>query len=109
MDELFIFFTFVSIATERLVEFTKGMVPFLSEKRTEPIEEKQRKMILMALASIFGIGIVFSSKGFSNEILPAGWESPFALIIIALVSSGGAGAWNRLLKFKKQAIEATTA
>jgi len=107
MDELFIFFTFVSIATERLVELAKGIVPFLNEKHADPTSEERRSLALKLLASVFGIIIVFSIQTLSNEVLPEGWNSPLALIIIALVASGGAAGWHRMLKIKKQANEST--
>jgi len=111
MDELFIFFTFISIATERLVEFTKGIVPFLNAKSSNKVTEERRKIAIMALASVLGIVIVLivGSQPQSSEILPEGWDSPLALVIIALLASGGSSGWNRLIKIKEQANGRTTA
>lgn len=102
MEELLIYFTCISIATERLVELTKGMTPLLNSKHANPKNEERRRVALMALASFYGLMIVFSLRSFSNEILPQGWDSPMALVVIALLASGGSGGWNRLLKVKER-------
>jgi hypothetical protein len=47
----------LSIATERLVEITKGFIPFLNQKDLPPEQESKRRSLLQILA-ITNIGSI---------------------------------------------------
>lgn len=44
----------VSIASERLVDIIKGLVPLLNQQRRKPVEEGWRKAALQVIAVIAG-------------------------------------------------------
>lgn len=85
----------LSVASERLVEIIKGLVPFLNEKNTEPKKEGWRKAALQALAVISGVITAFLARpAIPKDIYnPSDW----AILAFGLLASGGSGFWNSVL------------
>ena len=84
----------VSIATERLVEITKGFIPFLNQKDLPPEQESKRRSLLQILAVFAGVIVAFLAKG----SLPDGLSNT-SLVLLGLLASGGSGFWNVILTY----------
>ena len=85
----------LSVATERLVEIIKGLLPYawLSEKQTEPAKERQRKTRLQLLAVVAGMATALLSSSYvSTDLLEV--NHSFHVIVLGLLASGGSGFWN---------------
>ncbi len=92
----------LSIAAERVVEITKGVIPALGMVRADPKQEKRRKAMLQLLAVGSGIGVTFLSAPMLAESLPPQWSSTTGIIVIGLLASGGSGFWNAILSYLLQ-------
>ncbi len=88
----------LSIASERLVEIIKGIVPFLNQKKDDPTEEGRRKSALQAMAVGAGIVTALLARSVVAEIMPA-WSSIPGLLALGLLASGGSGLWNSVLDY----------
>ena len=84
----------LSIATERLVEITKGFIPFLNKKDLSPEQENNRRSLLQILAVFAGVVVAFLAK----DSLPDG-SSNMSLVLLGLLASGGSGFWNVILTY----------
>ena len=83
----------LSVASERLVEIIKGIIPFLSNKNDDPKKEGWRKAILQLMAVVAGIVTALLSQSAIQGILPKWGEFP-EIIALGLLASGGSGFWN---------------
>ena len=92
----------LSIASERLVEIIKGLIPCLSQQNREKKAEWRRCSYLQILAVGAGILTAFLAKNY----LPTGPvdEPPgvWAVIGLGLLASGGSGFWNSVLTYLTQ-------
>ncbi|MDD5393797.1 MAG: hypothetical protein PHE17_12330 [Thiothrix sp.] len=102
MEEIIGLMVALSVAAERLVEITKGVVPFLAIAREEPRQEKLRKSALQVLALASGIVVTFLAEPMLATTLPATWHSTTGLVVIGLMASGGSGFWNVILSYLLQ-------
>jgi hypothetical protein len=86
----------LSIASERLVDIIKGLVPWLNQQRRKPAEEGWRKATLQVLAVIAGIITAsLASAAIPKGVgIPDDWTGTLAL---GLLASGGSGFWNSIL------------
>jgi hypothetical protein len=92
----------LSIASERLVEIIKGLIPSLDQKSTDPKTETQRRAKLQSLALFAGIVTAFIARqAFPDAIhVPRGLLSQiFVTVGIGLLASGGSGFWNSILDY----------
>ncbi len=89
----------LSIAAERLVEITKGIIPFLSEKNDDPNKERWRKVILQAMAVVAGIVVALLVQPAIAEVAPGVFQSTTAILALGLLASGGSGLWNVILTY----------
>ena len=91
-----------SIASERLVDITKGLIPWLNQPRLGPAEEGWRKAALQVLAVIAGITTAWlASAAIPKGVgIPDDWTGTLAL---GLLASGGSGFWNSILMYVTKA------
>ena len=92
----------LSIASERLVDIIKGLIPWLNQQRRKPAQEGWRKAALQILAVIAGIITAWlSSAAIPKGVgIPDDWTGTFAL---GLLASGGSGFWNSILTYVTKA------
>src|SRR5260370_21718273 len=85
----------LSIASERLVDIIKGLVPWLNQQRRKPAEEGWRKAALQVLAVIAGITTAWlASAAIPKGVgIPDDWTGTLAL---GLLASGGLGILNSI-------------
>lgn len=93
----------LSIASERLVEITKGYMPSLSQARDNPADEGRRKATIQFIAVAAGIVTTFlAAPALPPNTIPDNWLSKLA---IGLLASGGSGFWNSIQGYVAQAKE----
>ena len=106
----------LSVATERLVEIIKGLLPskWLSEKHEDAAKERRRKTLLQILAVGAGIITAWLSSSFYSADLVKPYSS-FNVVVLGLLASGGSGFWNSLATYvldvkdiQKQSLTKTT-
>lgn len=97
MEEVIGLIFALSIASERLVEVIKGLVPYLKEKKTDEAEQL-RQVLVQGLAVVSGIAITFMMQAVISEVLP-NWDNYASLIVIGLLASGGSSIWNTAMSF----------
>jgi hypothetical protein len=92
----------LSIASERLVDIIKGLIPWLNQPRLRPADEGWRKATLQVLAVLAGITTAWlSSAAIPKGVgIPDDWTGTFAL---GLLASGGSGFWNSILTYVTKA------
>jgi hypothetical protein len=92
----------LSIASERLVDIIKGLVPWLNQPRRKTAEEGWRKAALQILAVIAGITTAWlASAAIPKGVgIPDDWTGTLAL---GLLASGGSGFWNSILTYVTKA------
>jgi hypothetical protein len=98
----------LSIASERLVEIIKGLVPALNNQNTNSKKEALRKAALQFLAVIAGIAttvLAYKSGSLPEGSLPSGWNTPIGILAVGLLASGGSGLWNATLGYLLQVKE----
>ena len=89
----------LSVASERLVEILKGVIPALSQESTDPIKEGFRKAALQALAVIAGIVTAFLARPTFEGIIPPTAMGFWPVLALGLLASGGSGFWNSMLTY----------
>ena len=98
----------LSIASERIVEIIKGVIPPLNTANPKPKIEAIRKAALQLLAvgaGIFTAWLAYKSGSLPMESLPAGSNTPAGVVVIGLLASGGSGFWNAILSYVLQVKE----
>src|ERR1043165_3112312 len=92
----------LSIASERLVDIIKGVVPWLNQPRLKAADEGWRKAALQVLAAFAGITTAWlSSAAIPKGVgIPDDWTGTLAL---GLLGSGGSGFWNSILTYVTKA------
>jgi len=91
----------LSVASERLVEIVKGLIPFLNLENENDKKEGWRKAILQALAVCSGIITAFLARPALKDILPETWTSLPSIFALGFLASGGSGLWNAILTYLK--------
>jgi hypothetical protein len=94
----------LSVATERAVEITKSLVPWLDQVRPEPVSEGRRRAFIQFLAVLFGVVISYFTWPIVAQVVVhptpvnPGHDGP-TIIALGLLSSGGSGFWNSILGY----------
>jgi hypothetical protein len=88
----------LSIASERLVEIIKGLIPFLSTTQHEKNAESRRCSVLQILAVLSGVLTAFLAKDYI-PIEIANAAGSWSLLGLGLLASGGSGFWNSVLTY----------
>lgn len=96
----------LSVASERLVEIVKGVIPSLTVEQKDEKQERRRKSTIQAIAVLAGIGTTFLVSPILPDKLPDTWLSKLG---IGLIVSGGSGFWNSIQGYVIQAKEAKRA
>ena len=98
----------LSIASERLVDIIKGVVPWLNQPRVRSADEGWRKAALQVLAVMAGITTAWlSSAAIPKGVgIPDDWTGTLAL---GLLASGGSGFWNSILTYVTKAKDVKAA
>jgi hypothetical protein len=89
----------LSVASERLVEIIKGVVPFLNLQNVDEKKEGWRKAVLQAMAVCSGILTTWLARPALTDILPRAWTSLPAIFALGFLASGGSGLWNTVLSY----------
>jgi hypothetical protein len=86
----------LSVASERLVEITKGLIPWLNAQNSDPGKEGKRRAVLQVMAVAAGVGTAFLARPAIGNMVPEGILPTLAL---GLLASGGSGFWNSILTY----------
>jgi hypothetical protein len=90
----------LSIASERLVEIIKGLVPVLQNEFPDPAKEGRRRAALQLLAVVAGIVTAFLASPTLGDLVPAETPHPgLQFLALGLLASGGSGFWNSVLTY----------
>jgi hypothetical protein len=93
----------LSIASERLVEIVKQLVPFLNQSSSIPRIEARRTLSLHVIAVFAGIVTTLLARQTLGDAIPMSFQSPAGLVGLGLLASGGSGFWNSLSTYVLQA------
>jgi drug/metabolite transporter (DMT)-like permease len=89
----------LSVASERLVEIIKGLIPVLHQRKNDPRQEGRRAAALQFIAVLSGMVTSLLAWPAAKNILPAGWTSLPGILALGLLASGGSGFWNSVLTY----------
>ena len=89
----------LSIASERLVEIIKGLIPFLNKERNSKMTEGWRRAALQALAVVAGIFTALLAQPAIKAVIPGLSEHCTGILALGLLASGGSGFWNAVLTY----------
>ena len=88
----------LAIATERLVEIIKGMVPWLDREKPDAKTEARRRAALQLLAAVGGILVALLAWPVVQSLVPS--QNKYSTVgALGLLASGGSGFWNSLLSY----------
>jgi len=97
----------LSVASERLVEIIKGLVPFLNNESPNPTVESLRRVSLQVLAVGAGMATAFVARpAIPETLIPRSATGDWPVLALGLLASGGSGFWNSLLSYLQQAKNA---
>ncbi len=96
------FLVALSVASERLVEIIKGLIPALSKRQADAAKEGRRAATLQIIAVLAGILTAFLAMSVSKDFLPRALTSPAGILALGLMASGGSGFWNAILSYLLQ-------
>jgi hypothetical protein len=88
----------LSIASERLVEIIKGLIPWLDKQNPDPKSEGIRRTCLHVLAVVAGVLTAFLAKDYIPEDVARPTGS-WAILGLGLLASGGSSLWNSVLSY----------
>jgi hypothetical protein len=87
----------ISLASERLVEIIKGVIPFLNTESSGN-RETYRRLALHILAILAGVLTVYLAKDAFPDNLKKLSEGG-GLLALGLLASGGSSFWNSILTY----------
>ena len=92
----------LSVATERVVEIIKNLVPQRDKESLDPKGEGRRRAALHGLATVAGIAIALLSWPIFSDAIPHMKEADSqpkitTMLALGLLASGGSGFWNSIL------------
>jgi hypothetical protein len=90
----------LSVASERLVDIIKGLVPWLNQQRPKATEEGWRKASLQLIAVVAGVTTAWFASPVVPDFIPNDFTGKLAL---GLLASGGSGFWNSILTYVTKA------
>ena len=92
----------LSVASERLVEIIKGVIPQLSGKSTNEWKENARRSANQLLAVGAGMVTAYLARpAIPPDVLPT-TDDLTVTIALGLLASGGSGFWNAVLTYLLQ-------
>lgn len=87
----------LSVASERLVEIIKGLIPWLDNAHSDPTREGWRRAALQSLAVISGVFTAWLAQPALGAMLKVNWSGPATYVALGFLASGGSGLWNGVL------------
>ena len=96
----------LSVASERLVEILKGVIPFLGQEFTDDAKKEGRsRSALQFLAVLAGVVTALLAKPVLGDAIPQAMQNPTGVLALGLLASGGSGFWNSILGYFMQVKE----
>jgi drug/metabolite transporter (DMT)-like permease len=89
----------LSVASERLVEIIKGVVPFLNNEKKDANREGWRRAALQVLAVVAGIVTALLARPAIQGTVPGSVNTLPGILALGLLASGGSGFWNAILSY----------
>ena len=89
----------LSVASERLVEITKGLCTFLNQENSDKKKEGWRRAIIQALAVVAGIITALLAQPAIKGVVPGLSDNVWGILALGLLASGGSGFWNAVLAY----------
>jgi hypothetical protein len=100
----------LSVASERLVEIIKGVIPPLNKENSDVNKEGVRRAALQVLAVAAGVITAFLARPSIPEgLIPADATGGWPVFALGLLASGGSGFWNSVLTYVTKAKEVKSA
>lgn len=99
LSDLIAYIVALSIASERLVEIVKGVIPFFSRKGEDESAESWRRVALQLLAVAAGMLTAHIAMPAVSELVPAAWQTLPGIVALGLLASGGSSLWNSVLDY----------
>jgi hypothetical protein len=106
----------ISVASERLAEIIKGVVPALNTKRVDNSRAEEKRAakvrVLAVGTSIFTALLCWAALARLVPTLePTSWAALPAILALGFLASGGSAFWNSILTYilKLKDIEAVAA
>lgn len=88
----------LSIASERLVEIVKGLIPPLTKPNPNPRLEAIRCAVLQILAVFSGVATAYLARDYiPKEVSDVAKD--WSVWGLGLLASGGSGFWNSILTY----------
>ncbi|MEZ4297880.1 MAG: hypothetical protein R3B70_23185 [Polyangiaceae bacterium] len=95
----------LSVASERLVEITKGLIPYLGEKSAENprgVAERWRRPLVQMLTVASAVLITALARNAIPDEVLVHREDPLSILALGLLASGGSGFWSSILGYLEQ-------
>lgn len=89
----------LSVASERLVEIIKGLIPFLRDENSDSYREGVRRSMLQLLAVAAGIATALLAQPVILQVVELPGSSLLWILALGLLASGGSGFWNSVLTY----------
>ena len=99
----------LSVATERLVDIIKGLIPFLNQKNDDPKKEGWRRTVLQGMGFLGGIVTALLCQPALSGVMPEAWNSLPGILALGLLASGGSGFWSSIQSYVLNAKDAIKA
>jgi drug/metabolite transporter (DMT)-like permease len=93
----------LSVASERLVEIVKNLIPWLNQQLDDPMREGWRRAALQILAVGAGIVTALLARPAMEGVAPEGWTEWPGVLALGLLASGGSGFWNSVQTYVSKA------
>jgi hypothetical protein len=89
----------LSIASERLVEIVKGLIPWLNKSSSDEDAEGRRCSVLQLLAVVSGVVTALLAKDcLPVDLIPQS-ANFWSILGLGLLASGGSGFWNTIVTY----------
>ncbi|MCA1623781.1 MAG: hypothetical protein LC778_08250 [Acidobacteria bacterium] len=85
----------LSIASERLVEIIKNLMPSINQENPDAKKEGWRRAFIQILAVLSGIFTAW----LASNIPDSGIQGTFTIAAFGLLASGGSAFWNSILEY----------
>jgi hypothetical protein len=89
----------LSLASERLVEIIKGLVPWLDLEKKQPTEEGRRRSAIHAIAVVAGIVTAVLALPIIGSVIQLPEPTSLWIVALGLLASGGSSLWNSVLGY----------
>lgn len=101
LTALLAFVSGLSVATERITEVIKGILPWLTTEKKGTTEEV-RKAIIHILAIVIGAVLASLSWGQVSGAIGSSTGTLGMYLLFGAMASGGSGLWNSVLDIVRE-------